>query len=131
MGAKYSQLYLFDMQSGASPSPFLSGEPVIEISDRPDWCWATGQVAFNYSGDISVAVVDATGANSKPLAIPTAGMNYPTWFPDGATLAVENYASTPTPNTTTIELRPSRSLATSRVRTFGAACQASIRSTRT
>ena len=99
------QLYLFDLtQSGATPSLFLEDQK-IEISDRPDWCWLTGDVAFNFDTDIRVGVVDSSGGNFKSLGAQTAGMNYPTWFPDGTTLAVENYAPSATlqPNTTTID----------------------------
>ena len=105
------QLYLLDLtQSGTTPSSFIQDQ-YIEISDRPDWCWRTGQVAFNFGPDIWVGVVDSSGGNFRSLGAQTARMNYPTWFPDGKTLAVENYAAStqpnpgpsyPLPNTTTI-----------------------------
>jgi Tol biopolymer transport system component len=106
------QLYLLDLtQSGTTPSSFI-GDQNIEISDRPDWCWRTGQVAFNFGPDIWVGVVDSSGGNFRSLGAQTASMNYPTWFPNGKTLAVENYAASsqpnpgpsyPLPNTTTID----------------------------
>ncbi len=100
-----SQLYLLDLtQSGAMPSSFIDDQK-IEISDRPDWCWVTGDVALNFGSDIWVGVVNSSGGNFKSLGAQTASMNYPTWFPDGTTLAVENYAASakPQPNTTTID----------------------------
>ena len=106
------QLYLLDLtQSAGAPSSFIADQN-IEISDRPDWCWKTGQVAFNFGPEIWVGVVDSNGANFRSLGAQTASMNYPTWFPDGQTLAVENYAASsqphsgppyPLPNTTTID----------------------------
>jgi hypothetical protein len=108
------QLYLLDLtQSGATPSSFIQDQN-IKISDRPDWCWQTGQVAFNFGPHIWVGVADSSGGNFRSLGAQTASMNYPTWFPDGHTLAVENYApsshpnpgpSYPLPNTTTIDLK--------------------------
>jgi Tol biopolymer transport system component len=106
------QLYLLDLtQSGATPSSFIQDQN-IKISDRPDWCWQTGQVAFNFGPHIWVGVADSSGGNFRSLGAQTASMNYPTWFPDGQTLAVENYAASsqpnpgpsyPLPNTTTID----------------------------
>jgi hypothetical protein len=92
------QLFLLDLtQSGATPSSFIENQN-IKISDRPDWCWLTGQVAFNFGPDIWVGVVDSSGENFRSLGAQTASMNYPTWFPNGQTLAVENYAASPQPN---------------------------------
>jgi hypothetical protein len=39
------QLYLVDLASGAATSLF----PSLDVTTRPDWCWQTGEVAFNYS----------------------------------------------------------------------------------
>ena len=108
------QLYLLDLkQSGATPSSFIKDQE-IEISNRPNWCWRTGDVAFNFDTDLRVGVVDSTGGNFRSLGAQTAKMNYPTWFPEGKTLAVENYAASsqsntaplaPLPNTTTIDAK--------------------------
>jgi WD40-like Beta Propeller Repeat len=106
-----SQLYLLDLtQSGATPSSFITDKS-IAISTRPDWCWKTGEVAFNYGSHIWVGVADSSGGNFRSLRKHTASMNYPTWYPDGQTLAVENYASIspppvppyPLPNMATID----------------------------
>jgi hypothetical protein len=107
-----SRLYSLDLtQSGATASPFIQ-DPLGKISNRPDWCWLTGDVAFNFDMDLRVGVVDSSGENFRSLGVQTASMNYPTWFPDGQTLAVENYATSsqpspgpiyPLPNTTTID----------------------------
>ncbi len=97
-GSGNSQLYLLDLtQSGAAPTLFLQDQS-IEISDRPDWSWVTGDVAFNFGPDIWVGVVDSGGGAFRSLGAQTARMNYPTWFPDGQALAVEN--DTPIPGTT-------------------------------
>ena len=99
-----SQLYQLDLsQSGATPTSFIQ-DHAIEISNRPDWCWLTGDVAFNFHTDLRVGVVELEWGNFRPLGAQTASMNYPTWFPNGQMLAVENYAgsSPPLPNTTTI-----------------------------
>jgi WD40-like Beta Propeller Repeat len=107
-GSGKSQLYLLDLtQSGATPTLFLQDQS-IEISDRPDWSWVTGDVAFNFGPDIWVGVVDSGGANFRSLGAQTARMNYPTWFPHGQALAVENDApipgtTYPLPNTTKID----------------------------
>jgi hypothetical protein len=131
-----SQLYLLDLtQSGATPSLFIVDRE-IEISNRPDWCWLTGDVAFNFHTDLRVGLVDSSGENFRSLGAQTASMNYPTWFPDGQTLAVENYATSsqpspgptyPLPNTTTIDsLTVVPVTPDLRVCTCGPACRASI-----
>ena len=107
-----SQLYSLDLtKGGATASPFIQN-PLGKISNRPDWCWLTGEVAFNFDMDLRVGVVDSSGENFRSLGAQTAKMNYPTWFPNGQTLAVENYAASsqpnpgpayPLPNTTTID----------------------------
>ena len=60
------QLYLLDLtQSGATPSSFLEDQK-IEISDRPDWCWVTGDVALNFGSDIGWAWSTRQGDTSNP-----------------------------------------------------------------
>ena len=102
-GSGQPQLYILDLTgSGALPAPFLGGSPAILTSTRPDWSWSNDQIAFNYSGDVMVGVVSATGQDPKLFGGITARMNYPTWFPDGGTLATESANGTPNPNTTVI-----------------------------
>ena len=109
-GSGETQLYLHDLTDKRA-KPFIQDSEIV-VSTRPDWCWRTGDVAFNFSSDICVGVVNSSGGNFQSLGAQTATMNYPTWFPDGEKLAVENYATTnsgpdpvlytPLPNTTTI-----------------------------
>jgi Tol biopolymer transport system component len=109
-GSGETQLYLHDLTEKRA-KPFIQDSEIV-VSTRPDWCWRTGDVAFNFSSDICVGIVDSSGGNFQSLGAQTARMNYPTWFPDGEKLAVENYATTnsgpdpvlytPLPNTTTI-----------------------------
>ncbi len=107
------QLYVFDLSgSGALPAPFLGGSPTVSVSTRPDWSWVNDQVAFNYSGAIMIGVVSPTGQNPKLFGAETVGMNYPTWFPDGASLATESDNGTPNPNTTMISAASGATLKT-------------------
>ncbi len=107
------QLYLYDLAGGgALPGPFLGGSPAIDTSTRPDWSWVNGLVAFNYSGLVMVGVVSSSGQNPKLFGDGTVGMNYPTWFPDGATLATESDNAVPDPNTTTISAASGATLKT-------------------
>ena len=136
-GSGKPQLYLLDLtQSGAAPTFFLQDQS-IEISDRPDWSWVTGEVAFNFGPDIWVGVVDSGGGAFRSLGAQTARMNYPTWFPDGQALAVENDTpipgtTGPSPNTTTINASTGVIIKGDlEGPACGAACRASIRSTRT
>jgi hypothetical protein len=97
------ELYIVDLASRTA-TPFLKVVNDIPIGNttRPDWCWRTGQVAFNYTKSPRVGVVDATGVD--PRVFPnTANMDYPTWFPDGETLATESGQGSPNPNTTTLD----------------------------
>src|ERR1700722_9222173 len=102
-GGEQPNLYIADLLGG-SATPFLKSINDIPIGEttRPDWCWRTGQVAFNYTKSPKVGVVDATGANPR-LFPNTATMNYPTWFPDGDKLATESGQGSPDPNTTTLD----------------------------
>lgn len=96
------QLYLVDLASRAATSLL----PSLDVTTRPDWCWQTGEVAFNYTELQRVGVLAAIGDTPK-LFPNTTIMDYPTWFPDGCKLATESSApvpgmSYPLPNTTTI-----------------------------
>jgi Tol biopolymer transport system component len=96
-------LYIADLAGGAA-RPFLKSVDEIATGEttRPDWCWRTAQVAFNYSGSPKVGVVDVSGLNPR-LFPNTATMNYPTWFPDGDILATDSGQGSPNPNTTTLD----------------------------
>ena len=101
-GTGNPQLQLLDLTtSGSGPQPFLSN-PSFAISNRPDWSWTTGNVAFNYDDPVMVAVVGSSGVYATQFGAQTERMNYPTWFPDGAILAVEACPGNPKPNTTII-----------------------------
>ena len=101
-GSVGPELCLVDLtKPGAEPTFLLPG---IYASTRPDWSWTTGRIAFNYGGSSSVmvGVLPAPGQPATLFGPVTAQMAYPTWFPDGATLATEDGSGTPSPNTTTI-----------------------------
>ncbi len=102
-GGEQPNLYIADLAGGAA-TPFLTSLDDIPTgaTTRPDWCWRTGQVAFNYTKSPKVGVVGATGVDPR-LFPNTATMNYPTWFPDGETLATESGQGSPDPNTTTLD----------------------------
>jgi Tol biopolymer transport system component len=104
-GDEAPRLYLVDLASRTA-TPFLKSLNAIPTGEttRPDWCWQTGEVAFNYSEFPTVGVVGPTGVNHR-LFPNTRTMNYPTWFPDGDTLATESGQGSPDPNTTTFDPR--------------------------
>ena len=59
-GSVGPQLCLLDLtKAGAEPTFLLPG---IEISTRPDWSWATGRIAFNYTGSVMVGVLQGAGS---------------------------------------------------------------------
>jgi hypothetical protein len=97
-GGGKPQLYLVDLASGATTSLL----PSLEVTTRPDWCWQTGVLAFNYSEVQRVGVLAAMG-DTPELFPNTTTMDYPTWFPDGDTLATESGQGSPAPNTTTLD----------------------------
>ena len=81
---------LFSAQlSGGAASPF-----VTIASTRPDWCWlrsgksppSNGPVAFSNDNGIYTVNGDGSGLSLLPN---TAGMVYPSWYPDCAHLAVD------------------------------------------
>jgi WD40-like Beta Propeller Repeat len=102
-GSVGPQLCLVDLTKEKAEPTFLL--PGIYASTRPDWSWATGRIAFNYAGSGSdmVGVLQAPGGIATLFGPSTAQMDYPTWFPDGATLATEDGSGTPSPNTTTFD----------------------------
>jgi hypothetical protein len=100
-GSVGPQLCLLDLTTeGAEPTFLLPG---IDVSTRPDWSWATGRIAFNYTGSVMVGVLQSPGQTATLFGPSTQQMNYPTWFPDGTMLATEDDNGSPSPNTTTID----------------------------
>jgi hypothetical protein len=98
-GDGQAQLCLVDLAS-ATATLLL---PELEETTRPDWCWRTGEIAFNYTNQ-KVGVLPKRG--DKPKLFDMAGMDYPTWYPKGEKLATESYQglpSLPSPNTTMID----------------------------
>jgi hypothetical protein len=81
-------LYSADLSTG-NVQPF-----VTFASTRADWCWdrsggqlTSGPVAFSNDHDGGIYRVDAGG---QPVLLPnTAGMIYPSWYPDCEHLAVD------------------------------------------
>jgi WD40-like Beta Propeller Repeat len=102
-GAK-PQLFVVDL-AGRSATSLL---PALDETTRPDWCWHSGEIAFNYDADQKVGVLPKLGDKHR-LFPSTSRMDYPTWFPDGDKLATESSALGPPaivfplPNTTTID----------------------------
>jgi len=78
-----TKLYSLDLTNpSATPGLFVPG--LNAQSFRADWSWQTGEVVFmNPSG------IYLSSDPTKPIA-GTSNMTYPTWYPDGATLAVYN-----------------------------------------
>jgi hypothetical protein len=82
-------LYSLDLTSpGAIPQPF-----VTFTSARADWCWnrtggqlTVGPVAFSNTNGIYVIPV---GSSSPTLLAGTAGMIYPSWYPDCLHIATD------------------------------------------
>src|ERR1700730_4317605 len=97
-------LYVLSLTSGAGPVPFLKGTPALAaiLSTRPDWSWASAELAF--CNDQCVWIVGEDGVNPMLLQ-KTGGMIYPAWFPSGQLLAVMNQDKDASPllNTSTIE----------------------------
>jgi Tol biopolymer transport system component len=97
-----TKLYSLDL-TNPSAKPVLFAKGLNAQSFRPDWSWQTGEVVFMNNNGIYLA--SASGAHS--LITGTAGMTYPTWYPDGATLAVYNNqpkTGEPVPRTSKMDL---------------------------
>jgi WD40-like Beta Propeller Repeat len=79
-----TKLYSLDL-TNPSATPTLAFPALKEESLRADWSWKTGEVVFmNTTSGIYLS-------NDPTKPIPnTTKMSYPTWYPDGATLAVYN-----------------------------------------
>ena len=95
------QLYSLDLTNPrAVPSLLIKGWN--EESARPDWSWQTGELVYMNNNGIYLF-------NNPTTVLPkTKKMSYPTWYPDGATLAVYNNRvhspALPIPRTSTIDL---------------------------
>jgi hypothetical protein len=79
--------------AGVAPAGVVTGPE----QTRPDWCWATGQVALNVPAGASgsetqvlLADSDGTPLGNVPESI---GYLYPIWTKDGAQLIVYNNSS--------------------------------------
>lgn len=84
-----TQLYKSVLATTATAEPFTG----IPGGARADWCWqqlgtAVGPGLVAFSAKEGVYVVSGTGA-SPHLLPQTAGMIYPTWYPDCRFLAVD------------------------------------------
>jgi Tol biopolymer transport system component len=103
---KVTSLYVIDViGSGNKPTLFLQGSPLPLSSDRPDWSWETGSVAYNWIPEKGLEVGTANSDGSNPTRLKHTGrMEYPTWFPDGS-LAVMNTdkSALPCPSTSQIK----------------------------
>lgn len=96
-----THLQLLDLATpNAEPTPFV---PSLQLSTRPDWCWKSGQVAFNNGLGVWIAEADGSGLQ---LLKGTAGMIYPAWYPQADALAVMNGQSTANPQPCTSEIDP-------------------------
>jgi WD40-like Beta Propeller Repeat len=96
-----TKLYFLDL-TNPSATPTLAF-PTLKESFRADWSWRTGVVAFmNPNSGIYLST-------DPIIPIPnTTKMTYPTWYPDGATLAVYNnqthHPASPIPRTSKMDL---------------------------
>jgi hypothetical protein len=79
-----TKLYSLDL-TNPTAKPALAFPALKAESLRPDWSWVTGTVVFMNTTDGIYLSTDPT----KPIAN-TTKLSYPTWYPDGATLAVYN-----------------------------------------
>jgi WD40-like Beta Propeller Repeat len=96
-----TKLYSLDL-TNPNATPTLAFPALKAESFRADWSWVTGTVVFMNSNGIYLST-DPT----KPIPN-TSKMSYPTWYPDGATLAVYNnrvhHPPLPIPRTSKMDL---------------------------
>lgn len=83
--------------------PAAGGQPALLFEDaelaatRPDWCAATGRIAFTgvrRDRSTELWLLDPDGRN--PLRVPVAAppgtrLLYPAWYPDGSAVAITGY----------------------------------------
>ncbi len=79
---------------GGRPSPVFSDRELA--ATRPDWCRATGRIAFTgiRRGRAGLWLVDGDGRNLVEVPVgspPASRVYYPSWYPDGSSLAVTDY----------------------------------------
>ncbi|HEV7643309.1 MAG TPA: hypothetical protein VGO50_05135 [Pyrinomonadaceae bacterium] len=79
-----TKLYKVDSLSGDTPVPILPNLNTEQT--RPDWCWKSGQVAFNR--DNLIGIIKTAGQASFFRS--TDNFFYPQWNADGSTLTVMN-----------------------------------------
>lgn len=81
-----TKLHSLDLTNpNAKPTLFVPG--LNAQSFRPDWSWQTDQVVFMNTTN---GVYLASTSGQYNLIKGTLKMSYPTWYPDGATLAIYN-----------------------------------------
>lgn len=100
-----TRLYTLDL-TNPSATPTLAFPGLLkEASARPDWSWQTGMVAFM---NTNKGIYLSTNLPEFTLIPNTSKMSYPTWYPDGAHLAVYNnrhhIPALPIPRTSQIDL---------------------------
>lgn len=103
VGGGVTSLFVVRALAQASASPFLltSTAPTGAVTGpeqtRPDWCWATNQVALNVpaaAGGAGTQVLLAQGDGTVIGNVPeSAGYLYPIWTKDGTQLVVYNNSS--------------------------------------
>lgn len=79
---------------GGEARPFFE-HPELRAT-RPDWSWATGRIAFSGvregRGELWLLDEDGGGLARVPVPAPFDGqLFYPSWFPDGESIAVTDY----------------------------------------
>jgi Tol biopolymer transport system component len=82
-GTRGTKLYILKLDGG-EPEPFLPDSTLISQT-RPDWGVRNNLVAFCGDGQIWLAKADGTDAHALAG---TEGMIYPSWYPDGESMAV-------------------------------------------
>jgi hypothetical protein len=99
-----TKLYSLDL-TNPSATPTLAFPKLKEQSLRADWSWQTGMVVFMNTTD---GIYLSTNRGEYSLIANTKKMSYPTWYPDGAHLAVYNNRkhrpALPIPRTSQIDL---------------------------
>jgi hypothetical protein len=77
------RLYRLDLTPPDAEPTLFGSAPAT----RPDWCWASNQIAYNTQGGI--VIVNGLQIFVGPSEI-TKGMIYPAWYPGGGDLVVYN-----------------------------------------
>lgn len=82
--------------SGGRETPLFSDASLA--ATRPDWCPSTGRIAFTgiRGGEAGLWLVDSDGGRLTQVPVgspPLTRLYYPSWYPDGARLAVTDYVA--------------------------------------